>query len=123
MSKFVSSFKVYKGAKLVETPATLAGKTPRIRRGIESEWAWTTETGDSFHAALSLYYTSTVLAGEGWWASLLATHDQMSMVRAAIECPMYREKSKDSMCNICFCIILLEDGVWQASKIRHNHCA
>ena len=45
---------------------------------MESNSAWMTETVNSFHVALSLCHTSsTALAGEGWWASLRITHDQM----------------------------------------------
>ncbi|GFS77230.1 hypothetical protein TNCV_3758191 [Trichonephila clavipes] len=37
--------------------------------------------GNSFHATSSLRHTSlTVLVGEGWQASLSATHDQMFSV-------------------------------------------
>ena len=60
MIKFVSSLGVFRGAKLVKTAAILAAKTACTPLGIESNWAWMTETGNSLHAASSLCYTNRI---------------------------------------------------------------
>ncbi|GFV38812.1 hypothetical protein TNCV_1004541 [Trichonephila clavipes] len=46
------------------------------RLDIESELGLT-GMGESFHAASSLCHISIMVAGEGWWISLSATHGQM----------------------------------------------
>ena len=65
MIKFICSLGIHRYTKIVEEIATLINKTACSCLGMESNRAWMTETGNSFHAVSSLcYFSSTVFAGE-----------------------------------------------------------
>ncbi|GFT10330.1 hypothetical protein TNCV_3735661 [Trichonephila clavipes] len=85
------------------------------------------ETGDSFHAALNRCHTSSTVLLERssrppmvrflqWMTDLETVQAIATQFKT-----LYIEKDQNTTCNTWSCIILLEDGVWQALKIRHNH--
>ena len=82
----------------------LAAKMSRTRSGMESNWTWMTETGNSFHDASTLAALHQL-----YWLEMDGgpiSHQSMTRyfqceidletvkARAAIECPLYRGMSE-----------------------------
>lgn len=122
MMKFLKSLGVFIGSKLVETP-----ESPRKKNDPYPVMAWSRSVlGWQIRATLSMllqvYSTLQQLYYLRWSGGLSAIYDQMFsidletvQVRAAIEYPMYRKRSKSGV-QMWFLDILLEERVWQTSK-------
>ena len=57
MTKFASSLRIYRDEKLWNQLPPLATKTARTQVGMESNWVWMTEMGNSLHIASNLCHS------------------------------------------------------------------